>query len=58
MLVVMHPPEASWVSFVTLCFGDCIYAGEHGWETSILSQRFLLTVTVTPSETQERGGAA
>lgn len=45
----MHPLKATWTASVTLCLGDCIYAGAHGCETSILSQRFLLTTAFIPS---------
>lgn len=51
----MHPPGASWVAFVTLCLGDCVYAGAHGCETSIVLHRFLLTIAAIPSDIQERG---
>lgn len=55
MVVVMHPPGASWVAFVTLCLGDCIYAGAHGCETSIVLHKFLLTIAAIRSDIQERG---
>lgn len=49
----MHPPEASWVAFVTLCLDDCIYAGVHGCQTSILQQRILLTIAVILLDTEK-----